>query len=619
MKRPKKQKPSKKDPSGVDKSFKSTIKNAVWVYKLLFKFSKRDTIIYLLTQVYSVAIPTATAYYSAKIIDIVIDIVGNKVPLESALSISSPLITTLLLVVSLSFSTNFANKINRYVFTRIRRFHIRSFEIDLLYKMSQLDIPQFEDPEISNNMNRAKENVYKIEVFFQRSVLTLGDLIATAISGVIALRISPILFCFIALISIPNNLIFAKFIREVWDFFNSFTEKRRSWGRLTWGLGYERYLPEYKITKSNTYLTKIARGIQQNLWQKEWDIYKNRLRSEFLTNLLNATVYILTPIILLGKAIQGSITIGEFTFYQGKILDFSRDLDYIFGSFLELSDSASYVSFLRKIMELKPEIVSGTKKLPSDKPPKIEFKNVSFKYPKAKEYALRNISFTIKPGEEIAIVGENGAGKTTLIRLLVRFYDVTEGKILINDTPIKELSLNQYHNLIGALFQDYNSYGSLSILDNIGIGDVSQKFSKRKVVEAAKNADAHNFIKRLDKKYKQLPSKDFTGGTNLSTGQWQKIALARMFYRNRPILILDEPTASIDAEAEYKIFKRVYSFIKNKTVIIISHRFSTVRNAQKIYVLKQGKLIESGTHEQLLKKKGVYAKAFKLQAEGYTK
>ncbi len=242
---------------------------------------------------------------------------------------------------------------------------------------------------------------------------------------------------------------------------------------------------------------------------------------------------------------------------------------------------------------------------------------ILFKYPGSKNYVLKNINLTIKSGDEIALVGENGAGKTTLIKLILRIYDCQKGKILINDIPIEKLNLEEYHKLIGALFQEFDKFGELNVKQNIIAGNHTIPVDESNISNAVKLADAKEFIDKFPKKYYQVLNKAFTDGVNLSTGQWQKIALARMFYRNAPVLILDEPTASIDANAEYRIFKRIFETFKGKTLIIISHRFSTVRNAQKIYVIHEGEIVEDGSHDELIKKNGRYKKAFDLQAKGY--
>jgi ATP-binding cassette subfamily B protein len=252
----------------------------------------------------------------------------------------------------------------------------------------------------------------------------------------------------------------------------------------------------------------------------------------------------------------------------------------------------------------------------SPTPPLIEFKNVSFRYPKTERDILKDFNLTIQSGEKVALVGENGAGKTTLIKLLLRFYDATEGEILINGVNLKDVNLEEWHKYIGALFQDFIKY-QFTFKENIYFGDLTKKQEEELLKEAIVRSGADKYLDTLPDKYDQIVGKMFEGGMDLSGGQWQKLALARAFYRNAPILVLDEPTSAIDAKAEYEIFQKVQSLQKDKTVVIISHRFSTVRNADRILVLDEGKILEEGSHEKLMKKKGLYAELFNIQAQGY--
>lgn len=281
-------------------------------------------------------------------------------------------------------------------------------------------------------------------------------------------------------------------------------------------------------------------------------------------------------------------------------------------------DSSLYVQSLFDILEVQPIIKESEHpvKIDSNRPPLIEFKNVSFAYPDTSYKILDNFSLTINPGEKVAFVGENGAGKSTIIKLLTRFYDVSAGEILINGINIKELSLEDWYSHIGVLFQDFNRYEDAAS-ENIYLGKNNQPKEIEQIVTASKLAGSHEMVEKFDKKYEQMLGRMFEGGLELSGGQWQKIALARAFFRNAPILVLDEPTSAIDAKAESQIFERVEKLSRDKTVIIISHRFSTVRNADKIFVMDKGRIKESGTHQELLKLNGQYAEMFRLQAKGY--
>jgi ATP-binding cassette subfamily B protein len=267
---------------------------------------------------------------------------------------------------------------------------------------------------------------------------------------------------------------------------------------------------------------------------------------------------------------------------------------------------------------MEPERIDGTVRLERlRKPPKIEFRDVSFHYPTSEINIFEHLNLIIDSGEKIAIVGHNGAGKTTLIKLIAGIYQIQAGEILINGINIKDLKLDDWHKNMGVLFQDFNFYGFLTAEENIFIGRSRKNLNKLKIKKAADNADALEFINEFPNGFDQILGERFQGGIRPSTGQQQKIAIARFFYRNAPMAIFDEPTAAIDAVSEYKIFNKIYRFFKNKTVVIVSHRFSTVRNADRIIVMDHGKIVEAGTHETLMNHDHVYAHAFKLQAEGY--
>jgi ATP-binding cassette subfamily B protein len=251
--------------------------------------------------------------------------------------------------------------------------------------------------------------------------------------------------------------------------------------------------------------------------------------------------------------------------------------------------------------------------------PKIEFKNVSFSYPNSKVKALDDVSFTLEPGQSLAIVGENGAGKTTLIKLLIGAYEPSDGVILINDEPFERIERESYLKQLGALFQEYARYEFATLGENVWFGDVHKKYTSTGVKTALSDADLGNLAAKYEKGLDQILSKDFDNKytTDLSGGQWQRLSIARAFYRSPNVLLLDEPTAAIDAQAEYRIFQNILARQKDKSTVIISHRFSTVRKAKNIIVLEKGHVIEAGTHDELIAKKGRYHELFNLQAEGY--
>lgn len=268
----------------------------------------------------------------------------------------------------------------------------------------------------------------------------------------------------------------------------------------------------------------------------------------------------------------------------------------------------------REVISLKNIITGGNKSIHKPFPPKIEFVNVTFKYPGSKRYVFKNLYLNIDTSEEIAIVGQNGAGKSTLIKLICHFYEPSSGKILINGIDLREIEIENWYQQLSYLSQEFNHYHNLNLRENVSIGNPKVSDDK-KVLVALKKADA-DFINKYPEGLETLMSYRY-GGEEPSWGQSQKIAIARVFYRDSPVIILDEPTASIDAVSESKIFNGLYKTIKDKTLIIVSHRFSTVRNAKRIIVIDKGKIVEQGSHRDLLKLNGIYAKSFNLQAKGY--
>jgi ABC-type multidrug transport system fused ATPase/permease subunit len=599
------------------KNISKFVKNSVWALKVIFRLSPRDATLAIGAALLTAVIPIGTSFYSSRFIDEIISLAQEETTGFRDLPLEHPIFITLALSVLLHITNNVARRLSRFMRHRFRRMHLRDYELKLYKKMAILDVQQFEDPKISNSIQKAKDNFYKIHVFFDVTTDFLTQFVSTTLSAGISLTVSPLLSLVIFLLSIPNNYFYAHFTNKIWQFYNSFIEENR---KRWWLIGYltnEKNLPEQKISKSENFLFDKTRSISKKLWTKEVKLFTERFFSSVASTFINAISYILVPLNLLNKYLTGNITLGDFTFYQSRFLEFSGQLDFLLGQFLDIFDSAVYIGYVRNILELEPAIKSGDTKIDTNKPPKIEFKNVYFKYPKSDKYVLKDINLTIEPGQEIALVGKNGAGKTTLIKLLLRFYDPTKGQVLVNDIPLSEVDLDSYYETVGAIFQEFNFYGSLTTKENIVIGKPQDQPDIKRIREAADKAAADAFIEKLDNKYDQILSKKFSKGTNLSWGQMQKIALSRMFYRDSSVLILDEPTASIDTEAEYKIFKRIYEFIEGKTVIIISHRFSTVKNADKIFVLEDGKIVESGTHDNLLEKDGKYAKSFNLQAQGY--
>ncbi|HEU5148808.1 MAG TPA: ABC transporter ATP-binding protein [Chryseosolibacter sp.] len=321
------------------------------------------------------------------------------------------------------------------------------------------------------------------------------------------------------------------------------------------------------------------------------------------------------------EAMEGSIAVGALLLAFNTYTRFYQTVNGYIESISFTEEAARYASRWFDLFDLKPKVVSKSDAIAvrSDKPPLIAFNNVSFRYPvEAGEspMVLRNLSFTINPGEKVAIIGVNGSGKTTLIKLLCRIYDPTEGSITVNGIDLRDLNMEDWQASLGVLFQDFPAY-NLTIRESIGIGRVGEAFEDARLRQAAAFSGADEFIDTFPNGYEQLIWKEFKDGTDLSKGQHQRLAVARMFYRNAAITILDEPTASIDAVTEEKIFTTLETNMQGKTVILITHRFSTVKNADKILMLENGEIIEQGSHRELMKLDRKYAELYNMQARRY--
>jgi ATP-binding cassette, subfamily B, bacterial len=318
------------------------------------------------------------------------------------------------------------------------------------------------------------------------------------------------------------------------------------------------------------------------------------------------------------RTLAGQFTVGDLTFLAGSFRRLRTLFEGLLASFSSTAGQALYLDDLFSFFEVKPEILSPDNPRPFPKPIRqgFVFENVGFMYPGNERWAVRHLSFTLRAGEVVALVGENGAGKTTLVKLLTRLYDPDEGRIVLDGHDLREYDLDGLRGNMGVIFQDFVRY-NLSAADNIAVGRIAARNDRARIERAATRSQADEVIARLPAGYEQMIGKRFKNGVELSGGEWQKIAIARAYMREAEVLILDEPTAALDARSEYEVFRRFKELSQGKTAILISHRFSSVRMADRILVLADGKVEAAGTHEELVAQRGRYSELFELQAAGY--
>jgi ATP-binding cassette subfamily B protein len=413
------------------------------------------------------------------------------------------------------------------------------------------------------------------------------------------------------------------FINEV-KFSNSSYSLSRGWTSERRELDYLRFIGANDKTAKEIKLFNLSSYIADRFKNLSWLYYNENRKLSIRRNLFGAFYsfignlsYYGAYIFIIFRTVTGIITIGDLTFLSGSFNRLKSRLEAMFSRFTRISESALYLNDYYEFIDQKPpHRVGDIVPLPEKILKGFTFENVQFKYPDVESYVLKGINFTLKAGEKMAFVGENGAGKSTLIKLILRFYEPTSGRILLDGIDIKSFDKAKYQEMFGVIFQDFVRY-ELSLRENIAVGKISAISDDQKIMTASEMSLAKEVIDEVPDGLGQKLGKRFVKGAELSGGQWQKIALARAYMKDAPVLILDEPTSALDARAEYEAFQRFIGLTEGKTAIIISHRFSTVRMADRIIVLKNGIITELGTHEELLQNDDTYKELFELQAAGY--
>jgi len=486
--------------------------------------------------------------------------------------------------------------------------------------VSNLDMPQHHDADFEKTLTKLQQQYQYTPQNFANNILQFIHNGARLISVlIIVVSFAPWLVVIMIASLVPSFLTEQRLSKVQWNLWGTKGDSQRFAWRTTYYLQDKNKLQETKLFGTRNFLLNRLRKLHDSFYNDQLKNLKGVQLPAFGSLLSETLVIIGINFWLIHRVITRNLSLGNFSFYSGIIAQFGSSLSLMVQSLTFLYDQNQYMKDLYKFFDMQPVLpqANPSQKISPDVIPTIDFQNVSFQYPNSKEWALKNVSFTLKPGDKVAFVGENGAGKTTIIRLLLRFYDSTEGKILINGVNIQEIELSSYYNHIGVLFQDFNDY-PYSVRDNIALGRVEAFDDEARIKRAARLANANDFIEQYQEKYEQLLEVGFKKGIEPSGGQWQRLALARALFRDAGILVLDEPTASVDAKSEYAIFKTLEEHSQGRTTIVISHRFSTVRTANMIYVISKGKFIESGTHQALIKiTNGLYKEMFEKQAAGY--
>jgi ATP-binding cassette subfamily B protein len=490
--------------------------------------------------------------------------------------------------------------------------------VRVMEQAARLDLTTYEDPVFYDRLERARVQATDRLAMIQQMGRLIQQIITTLIFSAALAWASPWLILLLALGVLPSFLGethyaflgYAKNFRQ--------TPAKRQMDYLRQVAGSREGAKEVKLFGLHRFFTERFQALAHQVYVEDVALSRSKLILGGLLGVIGTLGYYGAYVYVIWRTLHGAYDIGYFTFLTASIQQASSGLQQVFSTASGIADQALFLTDLIAFFDMEPTVNANPNGLPAPKPIQrgFEFRNVSFTYPGTERTVLRNFNLTLSPGERIALIGENGQGKTTVVKLITRLYDPTEGQILLDGVDLREYSLEDLHRQIGVIFQDFMRF-EMTARENIAVGRVDQPHQQSEIEVAAHKSLADTVIDKLGGGYDQMLGRRFEGGVELSGGEWQKIALARAYLRDAQLLILDEPTAALDAKSELEVFERFAELTEGKMALLISHRFSTVRMADRIVVLSGGKLIEEGNHKELMAHNGVYASMFEMQAASY--
>ncbi len=573
------------------------------------------TLIALLTGI----LPVITAWVAAELINVLADAynaVGNGSQIEFS-KILGLLIAQFVCIISTSFLSHLNSLVVRVSGEMVSN-HVKTI---MMKKSNLLDLQSFDKPEFYERLENAQREASMRPVqIINATFNTVSSIISLVSFVAILITASPLAVPLIIVLSIPAGIV-------------AYTYRRKTFNYIRWNSKDRREMAYYSGLITNKDLIKEIRifGLSDlfvNRYKETFTRYFKGLKKIYLkegfwnmfVSLVSALSHCALFLYVAWQVWLGKIKVGNYSLYTGALNSITSGINSLISLTSTIYEGTLFIDNLIVFMEDKPTILNNDKtytKIKRHIPHEIEFRNLSFKYPGTERFIIKNLNVTIKAGDTVALVGVNGAGKTTLIKLITRLYDPTEGEILLDGKNLKEYDPNELYDIYGIIFQDFGKY-AVTVSENIAFGEVKNDIDKEKVEKAAEQSNATEFISRLPKEYDTPLMRYFEeDGIELSIGQWQKLSVARAFYSDSDILILDEPTASLDAIAEQEIYDQFDTLRKDKTTIFVSHRLSSATTADVIFVLDNGELVECGPHSELMENKGVYYKLFTTQAGRY--
>ena len=496
--------------------------------------------------------------------------------------------------------------------------YVLHISVRVMQHASRLDLASYEDPVFYDKLERARVQATDRLGMIQAAGRLVQQAVTTISLSASMFFFSPWLLAVLIVCVVPA------FLGESHFAFLGYAQNIRQ-TPVKRQLDYLRVLgaskeaaKELKLFGLSQFLTDRYKQLSEKIYRENTALARRRLRAGALLSVAGTLGYYAAYAFVVYRTVEGALSVGTLTFLAGAIAGASTNIQMMFSTFSSIADQALFATDLLEFFSVNPRVTSKPNALPAPRPMRdgFEFRRVSFGYPGSRRLVLRDLDFRLEPGERVALIGENGQGKTTVVKLLTRLYDPVGGQILLDGIDLREYDMDSLCREIGVIFQDFMRY-EMTAEENIGVGRVEHLAERARIESSARKSLADPVIRRLPKGYQQMLGRRFEDGVDLSGGEWQKIALARAYLRDAQVLILDEPTASLDARAEFEVFRRFADLTAGKMALLISHRFSTVRMSDRILVLEDGRVAEQGTHDRLMTLAGRYSEMFELQAANY--
>jgi ATP-binding cassette subfamily B protein len=590
----------------------SALRNVPAVLKIVWESGPGVVVFGLVSRLFAALMPVGLLWITKLIIDRIVHAVSAHQPVVHGfwwlvVAEFSLAVVNSVLLRTIDYSDSLlGDKYTRYISIRV------------MNHAASLDLITYEDPVFYDRLERARVQATDRLVMIQQIGRLVQQAITTITLSITIMLFSPWLMLLLVAGVVPAFLGeshfaflgYAKNFRQ--------TPMKRQLDYLRILAGSKEAAKELKLFGLRDFLRERFTRISDNIYEENVGLSRRKLIAGALLSTIGTMGYYSAYVFVIWRTIAGALSIGTLTMLAGAIQQASSNIEQIFSTFAGIGDQALFLTDLLAFFEMKSTIQNKPNALPAPRPivKGIEFRNVSFSYPGNSRRVLDSINFQLHTNERLALIGENGQGKTTIVKLITRLYDPTEGQILLDGIDLRDYDLEDLHREIGVIFQDFMRY-EMTARENIAIGRIGEINNLELLKGAAQKSMADLTIGRLPEGYDQMLGRRFEQGVDLSGGEWQKVALARAYLRDAQLLILDEPTAALDARSEFEVFHRFAELTAGKMALFISHRFSTVRSADRILVLENGRIAEEGTHDQLARLGGRYAEMFEMQASSY--